>query len=74
MYEAASAMPMMLMVRIWPKAPGLRQGAVMLYDTDGNLVGTSYISGIGDAPLGLLTQGTHRIVIVNVPWYLRKRR
>jgi amino acid transporter len=22
----------------------------------------------------LLTQGTHRIVIVNVPWYLRKRR
>jgi amino acid transporter len=22
---------------------------------------------------GLLTQGTHRIVIVNVPWYLRKR-
>ena len=23
---------------------------------------------------GLLTQGTHRIVIVNVPWYLRKRR
>jgi hypothetical protein len=22
----------------------------------------------------MLTQGTHRIVIVNVPWYLRKRR
>ena len=22
----------------------------------------------------LLTQGTHRIVIVNVPWYLHKRR
>jgi len=22
----------------------------------------------------LLTQGTHRIVIVNVPWYLRKRK
>jgi hypothetical protein len=22
----------------------------------------------------LLTQGTHRIVIVNVPWYLPKRR
>jgi len=24
--------------------------------------------------VSLLTQGTHRIVIVNVPWYLRKRR
>jgi hypothetical protein len=22
----------------------------------------------------LLTQGTHRIVIVNVPWYLRERK
>ena len=45
-----------------PGAPGLREGAVMLYDTSGILLGTSYISGIGDAPLGLLAQGTQSLI------------
>ncbi|MFZ0305416.1 MAG: PASTA domain-containing protein, partial [Terracidiphilus sp.] len=37
-------------VNFAPRAPGLRAGAVELYDTGGNLVATTPIYGIGQAP------------------------
>jgi sugar lactone lactonase YvrE len=40
-----------------PSAPGLRMGAVVLQDDDGNVVGTTYISGMGQGGLGVLVPG-----------------
>ena len=40
-----------------PLAPGLRVGAVVLQDENGNLLGTTYISGMGQGGLGVLVPG-----------------
>jgi sugar lactone lactonase YvrE len=44
-------------VTFTPLAPGLRTGAVSLYDNGGNLVATSPIYGIGHAPLAAFDPG-----------------
>ncbi|HEV2279211.1 MAG TPA: choice-of-anchor D domain-containing protein [Acidobacteriaceae bacterium] len=36
-----------------PLAPGARNGAVVLTDSSGNVLGTTYLSGIGTGPRGL---------------------
>jgi hypothetical protein len=41
-----------------PLAPGLRMGAVTLYDSTGNLVATEPIYGIGQGPLAAFSPGT----------------
>ncbi len=45
-----------------PKAPGLRAGAVRLFDNGGNLLTTSLISGIGQAPAMAFGPGTQSVV------------
>ncbi len=40
-----------------PQAPGVRMGAVELFDVSGNLLGTQFISGVGQAPLAALSPG-----------------
>ncbi len=44
-------------VTFTPSAPGLRMGAVVLLDSNGKLVGTGYISGVGKGGLGVLAPG-----------------
>ena len=45
-------------VNFTPLAPGLRAGAVELYNTNGNLVATTPIYGIGQAPAAAFNQAT----------------
>ena len=40
-----------------PATPGVRLGAVMLLDTNQNVLGTAYLSGIGQGGLGVLVPG-----------------
>lgn len=40
-----------------PSAPGVKLGAVVLLDSSNNLLGTTYISGIGQGGLGVLVPG-----------------
>jgi sugar lactone lactonase YvrE len=40
-----------------PAAPGLRMGAVVLVDGNGNVLGTAYLSGTGQGGLGILVPG-----------------
>jgi large repetitive protein len=51
-----------------PTAPGLRVGAVVLLDIDGNVLGTAYISGIGLGGLGVLVPGNISSVAGNGNW------
>ncbi len=44
-------------VTFTPAAPGLRMGAVVLLDSNNNVLGTAYISGIGSGGLGVLVPG-----------------
>jgi sugar lactone lactonase YvrE len=46
-----------------PVSPGARQGAVVLKDASGNVLGTSYLGGTGTGPLGLFTTATHTLGI-----------
>lgn len=43
------------MVTFTPTVPGVRLGAVVLLDGNGNVLGTTYLSGIGQGGLGVLT-------------------
>ena len=45
-------------VSFTPLAPGLRMGAVNLFDNDGNLLGAAPIYGIGQAPVAAFGPGT----------------
>ena len=45
-------------VTFTPRAPGLRMGAVTIYDTTGNPVASLPIYGIGQAPLAVFGPGT----------------
>jgi sugar lactone lactonase YvrE len=45
-------------VTFTPAAPGLRKGAVVLLDSSNNVIGTTYIYGYGQGPLGVFTPGT----------------
>lgn len=40
-----------------PAVPGARLGAIVLKDDAGNILGTSYVHGVGNAPEGLFTTG-----------------
>ena len=40
-----------------PAVPGIRRGAILIYDTSNNLVATTYLSGIGQSPLAVATPG-----------------
>lgn len=44
-------------VTFTPAYPGLRLGAVVLLDVNGNVLGTAYLSGIGQGGLDVLTPG-----------------
>jgi len=44
-------------VTFTPMVPGPRMGAVVLLDSGGNLLATSYLSGIGSGGLGVLVAG-----------------
>jgi sugar lactone lactonase YvrE len=44
-------------VTFTPEAPGLRMGAVVIRDGNGNVQATVYISGIGTGPLAVLAPG-----------------
>lgn len=46
-----------------PLSPGTREGAVVLKDTSGNVLGTSYLGGVGTGPLGLFTTATQTLSI-----------
>jgi hypothetical protein len=52
-----------------PLAPGGRKGAVLLTDGSGNVLGTSYLSGIGAGPRGLFDSAPQTVSItgLNVP-------
>jgi len=51
-----------------PKSPGEREGAIVLKDASGNILGTSFLGGLGDGPLGLFTSPTPTwTVSANVP-------
>ncbi|HEY2466539.1 MAG TPA: MBG domain-containing protein [Terracidiphilus sp.] len=52
-------------VTFTPLAPGLRTGAVSLYDNGGNLVTTSPIYGVGQAPLAVFGPGTQSTLPVS---------
>jgi len=45
-------------VSFTPLAPGLRMGAVNLFDNDGDLLGTAPVYGIGQAPVAAFGPGT----------------
>jgi sugar lactone lactonase YvrE len=49
-------------VSFTPLAPGLRMGAVNLFDNNGNLLGTALISGVGQAPEAAFGPGTQTTV------------
>ena len=40
-----------------PSVPGMRPGAVVLVDSNNNVLGTTYLSGIGQGGLGVLMPG-----------------
>ena len=40
-----------------PSAPGVRVGAVVLLDANGNVLGTAFLSGVGSGGLGVLVPG-----------------
>lgn len=44
-------------VTFTPSAPGVRIGAVVLLDSNSNVLGTAYLSGIGSGGLGVLVPG-----------------
>jgi large repetitive protein len=44
-------------VTFTPAYPGLRVGAVVLLDVNGNVLGTAYVSGVGQGGLDVLTPG-----------------
>ena len=44
-------------VTFTPTVPGVRLGAVVLLDSNGNALGTAYLSGIGQGGLGVLIPG-----------------
>lgn len=46
-----------------PKGPGARPGAVVLTDASGIQLGSSYLAGIGNAPLGVVYSGTQTAVL-----------
>jgi hypothetical protein len=41
-----------------PKYPGARNGAVVLLDASNNILGTQYLSGIGEGSLAVMTPGS----------------
>jgi sugar lactone lactonase YvrE len=51
-----------LTVNFVPSSPGVQMGAVELVDTNGNLLHTSYISGLGDAPAVGFLPGTPSVL------------
>ena len=60
-------------VTFTPLAPGLRMGAVTLYDNTGNPVASSPIYGIGQAPLAVFGPGTQSTLPANrAGWRIRR--
>lgn len=45
-----------------PKYPGPRNGAVVLLDASNNILGTEYLSGIGEGALGVMVPGAISVV------------
>ncbi len=45
-----------------PKYPGARNGAVVLLDASNNILGTEYLSGIGQGSLAVMVPGSIGIV------------
>ena len=59
---ASSGTTCTLEVSFLPTAPGLRNGAVVLYDTDSNPVLTLPLYGFGDAPVAVLAPNTGTVI------------
>jgi hypothetical protein len=57
-------------VTFTPAAPGLRIGAVVLLDSTGNVLGTSYLSGTGSGGLGVFVPGTIQTVAGSGQWVM----
>lgn len=55
-------------VQFQPTAPGLRSGAVVLLGTDGSVMGTRLMSGLGLGPLGVFVPGTIDTAVGNGFW------
>ena len=60
-------------IQFKPTAPGERRGAVLLLDSNGGLLGTQTMYGIGLGSMGILMQGTMETVagVSGVPFYKR---
>lgn len=58
-------------VRFQPKAPGVRQGAILLLNANGQLLGTTLLYGVGTGPLGVFLPATIRTVAGNGAWVFR---
>ena len=56
-------------VTFTPTAPGLRRGAVVLLDSNRNVLGTAYVSGVGQGGLGVLAPGNLLPFAGNYPFY-----
>lgn len=52
-----------------PKYPGIRYGAVILYDGSGNVLETVYLTGTGTGPMVNFLPGTPALVASNQPPY-----
>lgn len=58
-------------VQFLPKAPGRRQGAVVLLDANGSVLGTTLLYGIGVGPVGVFVPATIKTVAGNGAWVFR---
>ena len=56
-YSAGPASTCTVLVSLTARSPGIRSGAVVLLDSNGNLMGTQLIYGVGVGPLSVLTAG-----------------
>jgi sugar lactone lactonase YvrE len=55
-------------VQFAPLAPGARRGAVQLFDSNGNLLGTQMLYGVGLGSVGVLLPGTMQTVAGDGAW------
>lgn len=57
-------------VTFTPAAPGLRIGAVVLLDSNSNVLGTAYLSGTGSGGLGVFVPGAIQTVAGDGQWVM----
>jgi len=58
-------------VQFQPKAPGGRQGAIVLLDANGRVLGTTLLYGTGVGPVGVFLPATMTTVAGNGAWVYR---